>query len=132
MDTDAKSCLSKDPAKVLETHEKEKKRKYLKPCLEQQRRHFTPFVVSTDGLIGKEAKTFTYNLRTVTCGYAGIKDRVVLYCIVCYDMVVWYYYCILDCDQQASGIASTVINEQRQPRMLMQPESKRVQPIAKI
>ena len=29
--------------------------KYLKPCLEQ-RRHFTPFVVSTDGLIGKEAK----------------------------------------------------------------------------
>jgi hypothetical protein len=55
-DTDAKSNLSKDPAKVLEAHEKEKKRKYLKPCLEQ-RRHFTPLVVLTDGLIGKEAKT---------------------------------------------------------------------------
>jgi hypothetical protein len=40
--------------KVLETHEKEKKKKYLGPCLEQ-RRHFTPFVVSTDGLIGREA-----------------------------------------------------------------------------
>jgi hypothetical protein len=48
-DTDASSYLSKDPAKVLEQHEKEKKKKYLKPCLEQ-RRHFTPFVVSTDGL----------------------------------------------------------------------------------
>jgi hypothetical protein len=28
-DTDAKSNLNKDPAKVLEAHEKEKKRKYL-------------------------------------------------------------------------------------------------------
>jgi hypothetical protein len=53
-DTDARA-ISKDPAKVLEAHERER-RKYLKPCLEQ-RRHFTPFVVSTDGLIGKEAKT---------------------------------------------------------------------------
>ena len=41
--------------KVLAQHEREKKKKYLEPCLEQ-RRHFTPFVVSTDGLIGKEAK----------------------------------------------------------------------------
>jgi hypothetical protein len=55
-DTDSKSNLSKDPAKVLEAHEKEKKRKYLAPCI-AQRRHFTPFVVSTDGLIGKEAKS---------------------------------------------------------------------------
>jgi hypothetical protein len=49
---DAKSNLSKDPSKVLSTHEWEKKKK----CLEQ-RRHFTPFVVSTNGLLGKEAKT---------------------------------------------------------------------------
>jgi hypothetical protein len=55
-DTDAKSNLSKDPAKVLEAHEKGKKRKYLAPCI-AQRRHFTPFAVSTDGLIGKEAKS---------------------------------------------------------------------------
>jgi hypothetical protein len=47
--------------KVLETHEREKKKKYLEPCLEQ-RRHFTPFVVSTDGLIGKEAKTLLKKL----------------------------------------------------------------------
>jgi hypothetical protein len=54
-DTDAKSNLSKAPAKVLESQEKEKKRKYLASCI-AQRRHFTPFVVSADGLLGKEAK----------------------------------------------------------------------------
>jgi hypothetical protein len=60
-DTDAKSNRSKDPMKVLETHEKEKKRKYLEPCL-KQRRHFTPFVVSVDGLLGKEAEVFLNRL----------------------------------------------------------------------
>ena len=54
-DVDAKSCRSRDPDKVLETQEREKKRKYLDACI-QQRRHFSPFVVSTDGLMGKEAK----------------------------------------------------------------------------
>jgi hypothetical protein len=55
-DTDAKSNLSKDPAKVLEAHEKRKKEEIpIAPCI-AQRRHFTPFVVSTDGLINKEAK----------------------------------------------------------------------------
>jgi hypothetical protein len=44
-----KSYCKRTPAKVLETHEKEKKRKYLGPCLEQ-RQHFTPFVCSVDGM----------------------------------------------------------------------------------
>jgi hypothetical protein len=39
----------------LENHEKEKKKKYFEPCL-KERRHFTPFVVSADGLTGEEAK----------------------------------------------------------------------------
>jgi hypothetical protein len=80
-DTDAKSNLSKDPAKVLEAHEKEKEKKYLGACLEQ-RRTFTPFVVSTDGLIGKEAKTLLTKLSTLlaekwgksyseVCGYVN-------------------------------------------------------------
>jgi hypothetical protein len=60
-DIDAKSYHTKDPMKVLETHEREKKKKYLEPCLEQQC-HFTLFVVSTDGLIGKEAKTLLKKL----------------------------------------------------------------------
>jgi hypothetical protein len=51
-DTDAKSYSKRDPAKVLvESQEKEKKRKYLEACLER-RRHFTPFVCSVDGMLG--------------------------------------------------------------------------------
>ncbi len=87
-DTDAKSNISKDPAKVLEAHEKEKKRKYLKSCLEQ-RRHFTPFVVSTDGLIGKEAKTLLKKLSSlladkwekpysVVCGYVNAQMSIAI------------------------------------------------------
>jgi hypothetical protein len=60
-DTDAKSYRHRDPAKVLITQEKEKKRKYLEACLEQ-RRHFIPFVCSTDGLLGQEASTFAKRL----------------------------------------------------------------------
>jgi hypothetical protein len=56
-DTDAKCYRHRDPVKVLITQKKEKKRKYLEPCLEQ-RRHFTPFVCSTNGLLRREAATF--------------------------------------------------------------------------
>jgi hypothetical protein len=54
-DVDAKSNRSEDLDKVLEAHEREKKKKHLGACLEQ-RRHFSPSVASTDGLLGKEAK----------------------------------------------------------------------------
>ena len=53
VDTDSKSYITRDPSQVLKQHEREKKNKYLKPCIDQ-RRHFTPFVVSTDGLIATE------------------------------------------------------------------------------
>jgi hypothetical protein len=87
-DTDAKSNLSKDPAKVLEAYEKEKKRKYLKSCLEQ-RRHFTPFAVSTDGLIGKEAKILLKKLSSllaekwekpysVVCGFVNAQMSIAI------------------------------------------------------
>jgi hypothetical protein len=87
-DTGAKSNLSKDPAKVLEAHEKEKKKKYLGACLEQ-RRTFTPFVVSTDGLIGKEAKTLLKKLSTLladkwgksysdVCGYVNARMSIAI------------------------------------------------------
>jgi hypothetical protein len=54
-DIDAKSNCSRAPGKVLAQHERRKKKKYLEPCLKQCW-HFSPFVVSTDGLLGKEAK----------------------------------------------------------------------------
>jgi hypothetical protein len=52
---DAKAYRHQNPYDVLDKQEKEKKKKYLRPCLEQ-RRSFVPFVVSTDGIIGREAK----------------------------------------------------------------------------
>jgi hypothetical protein len=52
---DAKSYRSKDPHKVLAQHENEKNRKYIASCIAQPGKHFTPFVVSTDGLIRHEA-----------------------------------------------------------------------------
>jgi hypothetical protein len=59
-----KSNLSRDPANVLEAHKWEKKRIYLKDCLEQHH-HFTPFVVSKDGLIGRAAKTPVKKLSAI-------------------------------------------------------------------
>ena len=54
-DIDQASYATRDPEIVLQLHEKEKKRKYLRPY-QQQRRAFTPFMVSVDRLIGMEAK----------------------------------------------------------------------------
>jgi hypothetical protein len=68
---------------VLIAHEKEKKKKYLEACLEQ-RRHFTPFVVSTDGLLGKEAKTL---LKKILALLAKKWEK--LYSEVCGDVSAW-------------------------------------------
>ena len=54
-DTDQSSYVKRDPEKVLQSHEKEKKKKYLRPC-QHQRLDFTPFVMSVDELLGQEAK----------------------------------------------------------------------------
>jgi hypothetical protein len=54
-DMDAKLYWSLDPHKVLAMQERKRKKKYFQSCLEQ-RKHFTPFVLSTDGLIGHEAQ----------------------------------------------------------------------------
>ena len=81
--TDASSYQSVSPAKALERNEKEKKRKYLQPCL-KQRRSFTPFVMSVDGMLGNEAKSLLKAIAmklskkwerpySVVCGF--IKSR---------------------------------------------------------
>ena len=54
VNTDAKSYWDKSPEKCLEEAEKSKKNMYLERCL-QQRRYFSPFVASVDGLLGVEA-----------------------------------------------------------------------------
>ena len=53
MNTDAKSYWEKSLEKFLEEEEQSKKKMYLECCL-QQRRHFSPFVASFDGLLGVE------------------------------------------------------------------------------
>jgi hypothetical protein len=49
---------------VLAAHEQEKKKKYLEACL-GQRQKFSPFVVSMNGLFGKEAKTLLKKLSAL-------------------------------------------------------------------
>jgi hypothetical protein len=82
-DVDAKSNRSKDSDKVLAAHERDKMKKYLGACLEQ-RRHFFPFVVSTNGLLGKEAKILLRKpsamlaekwekLHSKVCGYVNAR-----------------------------------------------------------
>jgi hypothetical protein len=69
-DTDAPTYQMKDPHKVLEAASCLKKKTYLQPCLNHIH-HFTPFIVSVDGLIGKEAKTFLKVLAARTATKAG-------------------------------------------------------------
>ena len=87
-DVDAKSQRSRPSHKVLDAHEKEKKKKYLGACLEQ-RRHFSPFVVSTDGLIGKESRTLLNTLSAALalkwekpyseiCGYVNARMSIAI------------------------------------------------------
>ena len=47
-DSDAPSYRTRNPYSVIGSQEAEKKKKYLRSCLEQ-RRTFVPFVVSVDG-----------------------------------------------------------------------------------
>jgi hypothetical protein len=79
---------SRAHGKVLAQHEREKKKKDIEPCLEQHR-HFTPFVVSMDGLLGKEAKTLLKHLSALlskkwekpyseVCGYVNAQISIAI------------------------------------------------------
>ena len=54
VNTDAPTYQKKEPEKCLHEAERGKKKMYLEACL-QQRRHFSPFFASADGLLGVEA-----------------------------------------------------------------------------
>jgi hypothetical protein len=64
-ETSSPTYQMKDPIKVLEASERLKKNKLLQPCL-NQRRQCTPFIVSVDGLIGKETKMVLKVLAEIT------------------------------------------------------------------
>ena len=52
---DAPSNIHQKTEAVLLSQEREKKKKYLQPCLDE-RRHFSPFVLLCDRVLGTEAK----------------------------------------------------------------------------
>ena len=60
-DVNQASYLTRKPVSIVKSAENAKKKQYLDACLEQ-RRHFTPFVVSCEGLLGKEADVFLKRL----------------------------------------------------------------------
>ena len=83
VNTDAKSHSVKTPEKCLQEAVKGKNWMYLEACL-QQRRHFSPFVASVDGLMGVEAtatlkrsasclSTKWRKTYSKTCGYVNIR-----------------------------------------------------------
>ena len=86
VNTDALYHVRKTPEKCLHEAERGKKKTYPEACL-HQRRHFSPFVDSVDGLLGVEAtdtlKRIASCLATKcrqpyskTCGY--VKSRVAI------------------------------------------------------
>ncbi len=62
-DTNARSYQKKDFGKVLLQHDKEKKDKYLRTCLEM-RKDFTPMVYLVDGIAGHKARNAERRLVT--------------------------------------------------------------------
>ena len=88
MNTDAKSHWTKDPERCLQEAERGKKWMYLEACL-QQRRNFSPFFTSADGLLEVEATATLQRLSSLlatkwkqpyskTCGYVKIRIAVIL------------------------------------------------------
>lgn len=61
MDAPSYVKMGRSSEKVIEDHEKAKKRKYLKKCL-FQRKSFTPFVSSVDRILGVEEKALLRRL----------------------------------------------------------------------
>ena len=80
--SDAVSYKSKTPEKCLETAKRKKKRNYINTCLNGHR-HFTPFFILVDGLLGFEAEATLKGIASrraqkwqgfysCTCGYMKI------------------------------------------------------------
>ena len=55
------SYKDRTPESILRSAEVEKKKKYVDPCL-KQRLHFTPIVVSCEGMLCREVDVFLKNL----------------------------------------------------------------------
>ena len=63
VNTGALSYQNKSKEKCLQKAENDKKKKYMYSCL-QKRRHFYPFVVSLDGILGVEAEAMLKHITS--------------------------------------------------------------------
>ena len=70
VDSDANSYLNRDVGAVLSSIEHTKKQKYSQAA-ETINAYFTPFVVTADGALGLEAKTF---IRKNSCNLAQVQQ----------------------------------------------------------
>ena len=97
VNTDAKSHKTKDPERCLQEAERGEKRMYLVTCL-QQRRHFSPFVNSVDGLLGVETTATLKRLASCLatkwkqpyskmCGY--VKSRIAITLVRATNSCMW-------------------------------------------
>ena len=87
-DTDQPSYRSSAPEVVIKRQETVKKKRYLEACLEQ-RRHFSPFVCDTYGLLGEEAVAVCKRLASMlatkwkspysaTCGFVNARVSIAI------------------------------------------------------
>jgi len=87
-DTDQPSYRSSTPDVIIKRQETEKKKRYLNACLEQ-RRHFSPFVCDTYGLLGEEATAVCKRLASMlaikwkspysaTCGFVNARISIAI------------------------------------------------------
>jgi len=76
--------------KVLASHKKNKKKKYLAPCLAQHF-HFTPFIVSADGLlIGHEADAMVCQLASKYVG--KLRNLIQCFVALCAITLAWPFF----------------------------------------
>lgn len=110
---DSKSYINKKPEKVLAQAERDKNKKYRESCL-AQRRDFVPFVVSTTGLLGKEANIFLKRLAGVLATkhnkeYSAVCGYVKAYVSVAIARSV--HYCI-----RGSRIPTSIVSNKIYPQ----------------
>ena len=106
--TDAPGYGDRNPKKVLQSAAKSKKAKYLDACF-QQWCSFTPFVVSIDGMLEKEAKSPAKN----TINDASREVAKVLFSCGRYSTFEnWYCYCLRNQPMPSIALYRLPLHEQ--------------------
>ena len=76
LDHNQASYRKKPIATVLANHEREKRRKYAREAAAEQRKDFSPFVVTRDGIIGRAAEN---TMRRIASTQSRIHHKSYMY-----------------------------------------------------